>query len=571
MIKKLSTCHGERQMMEALNSTPSSIESIYEQALRRIVSGNRDPARDIFRLLVCDAGALEIPEIVDFAGLNTSRELSEICTSTLVRPGLDRSGKFGFSHPSVKEYLVSGKLSSNQDLSCFGCSIRGSNLYLTLRCVERLSTGKPGPFYQYAQRRLLSHYYKACEDPSFVADVLPVPKLLLDHFSSSDSKTFRNWRKRFPDGEAFDWPPEACPTPLHAALQRCPNLATAILNKNPADINRSSIYGTPLQLAIRTHHYNLVQLMLRLGADPDASPGSEGFGTAMFVAIECFRDWQLGIPELIFNKDLKATLDATYNDAGTPLHLASAYGHWPIVAMFTAPPCDINAVGGIFGDALQAAAALGHEKIVQTLLEYGANPNRLHGALGSAYLAAESGLSDSHKKIAALLEARSPPPSNDGALWLEAVKQARVQLSSDLQLRDIFITLVSAPGLDKKPPFSLPNSWQMQLHPPQQERLYVYRLTQRSSLLGKSLQPDHCLSSGLKAEIMRAFDQGEHCVWDDKSEPEEYNTRFAFHKHLLRALIHQLVIHVRALPLIPSCNSADQCIVWGCAQDNCSG
>jgi hypothetical protein len=37
--------------------------------------------------------------------------------------------------------------------------------------------------------------------------------------------------------------------------------------------------------------------------------------------------------------------------------------------------CDISCIGGDYGTALQAAAARGHEAIVQDLLQAGADPN----------------------------------------------------------------------------------------------------------------------------------------------------------------------------------------------------
>ncbi|TGZ78208.1 ankyrin, partial [Ascodesmis nigricans] len=49
---------------------------------------------------------------------------------------------------------------------------------------------------------------------------------------------------------------------------------------------------------------------------------------------------------------------------------------------------DVNAQGGAYGNALQAAASGGHEAVVRLLIELGADANAQGGAYGSALQAA---------------------------------------------------------------------------------------------------------------------------------------------------------------------------------------
>ena len=81
------------------------------------------------------------------------------------------------------------------------------------------------------------------------------------------------------------------------------------------------------------------------------------------------------------------------------LYTASSEGNYETVLSLYAQGADVNAQGRHYGNALQAAAAHGHEKITQLLLAKGANVNE-QGRYGTALQAAEQG---GHKEVAQLL------------------------------------------------------------------------------------------------------------------------------------------------------------------------
>ena len=62
---------------------------------------------------------------------------------------------------------------------------------------------------------------------------------------------------------------------------------------------------------------------------------------------------------------------------GNALQAASAEGHEKIVELLLKAGADVNAQGGGYGNALRAASAGGHEKIVELLLKAGADVNAL--------------------------------------------------------------------------------------------------------------------------------------------------------------------------------------------------
>lgn len=79
----------------------------------------------------------------------------------------------------------------------------------------------------------------------------------------------------------------------------------------------------------------------------------------------------------------------TADGTGTyPLIWASWYGHYGVVHLILNHGADVNAMGGIYGNALQAACFRGHEKIAQMLLDHGAEVNAQGGDYDNALFAA---------------------------------------------------------------------------------------------------------------------------------------------------------------------------------------
>jgi ankyrin repeat protein len=74
-----------------------------------------------------------------------------------------------------------------------------------------------------------------------------------------------------------------------------------------------------------------------------------------------------------------------------PLYYAALFGLANIVELLLERDADANAQGGRFGDALQAAAGLGHERTVKLLIAHGAHVNALKSPYGSAIQAASGG------------------------------------------------------------------------------------------------------------------------------------------------------------------------------------
>ncbi|KAH8801330.1 ankyrin repeat-containing domain protein, partial [Flagelloscypha sp. PMI_526] len=74
---------------------------------------------------------------------------------------------------------------------------------------------------------------------------------------------------------------------------------------------------------------------------------------------------------------------------GYLLHLAAYHGDQELVRLLVeSGRVNLNAIGGDYGTALEAAAARGHTGIVDQLLQANADPNIIGGDYGSALCAA---------------------------------------------------------------------------------------------------------------------------------------------------------------------------------------
>ncbi len=97
------------------------------------------------------------------------------------------------------------------------------------------------------------------------------------------------------------------------------------------------------------------------------------------------------IEHCLETSDCRSIIGRWGENYGTTLHAASLGGHEKIVQMLLEKGADVNAQGGKYGNALQAASAGGHDQVVQMLLDKGADVNAQGGICGNALQAASEG------------------------------------------------------------------------------------------------------------------------------------------------------------------------------------
>jgi len=117
-------------------------------------------------------------------------------------------------------------------------------------------------------------------------------------------------------------------------------------------------------------------------------------------------------------------VDSRDEDGRTALYWASELSHDKIVQMLLDRGADVNAQGGYYGSALQAASAEGHDKIVQMLLDRDADVNAQGGRYGDALLAASM---KGHEKIVQMLLDRGADVNAQGGRYGNALLAASMK------------------------------------------------------------------------------------------------------------------------------------------------
>jgi ankyrin repeat protein len=104
-----------------------------------------------------------------------------------------------------------------------------------------------------------------------------------------------------------------------------------------------------------------------------------------------------------------------------PLAYAAEHGHQEAAKWLLAKGASINAQGGYYGNALQAASYRGHEQIVEILLNKGADVNAQGGIYRNALQAASYG---GHKRIVEILLDKSAEVNAQGGFHRNALQAA---------------------------------------------------------------------------------------------------------------------------------------------------
>jgi hypothetical protein len=124
---------------------------------------------------------------------------------------------------------------------------------------------------------------------------------------------------------------------------------------------------------------------------------------ALYYASFLGLDWI--IYEILFAGDasgrkVEDIVNAQGGRYGNALQAASEGGHEAVVELLLDKGANVNAQGGDYGNALQAASQGGYKAIVKLLLDKGANVNAQGGVYGNALYAASEG---GHEAIVKLL------------------------------------------------------------------------------------------------------------------------------------------------------------------------
>lgn len=166
-----------------------------------------------------------------------------------------------------------------------------------------------------------------------------------------------------------------------------------------ADINaHSELHGSVLHAAV-CYAFEETAVEQIIDVNPLLSEERDNAPRAAAAATCCGRDV---IDQLL---EAGANVNAQGGQYGTALQAASAQGYEKIVTRLLEAGADVNAKSGCYGNALQAACARGHDIVVKLLLEAGADVNAQGGMLGTPLKAASIQSDEKLLIIKRLLEA----------------------------------------------------------------------------------------------------------------------------------------------------------------------
>jgi ankyrin repeat protein len=409
----LRQCH-RNDLRRILKELPQSLDETYQRILKEINDAYRKEAHRLFQCLVVAQRPLRVEELaevlaldVDAGGIprfnakrrreNHEAAVLSICSSLVSVVDHDGSRVVQFCHFSVKEFLMSDRLSSTEDISQFHISREPSHLILAQACLsvflsvdDRTSEDSAGdnPLSKYASEHWLEHALVG-EVELHIADALDC---LFDrdkpHFEALLRRAGMSRELRFSDKDPRLMLTPAFPLSV-AAKFGLSGLAKRLIVANP-QVTGYRFYGcTLLHLAVRDEETEVARLLLAHGADINSR---QDYPTPPHITpphiaspqhhSERLLDGSLDGSEEIENSLQNSSEESRnyYMSCGkewgfTPLHLAVSHGNLGLSQMLLEHEADVRMYDNSGDTPLHLAASVCHLEISRILLEYNAEVN----------------------------------------------------------------------------------------------------------------------------------------------------------------------------------------------------
>ena len=396
-LDTLRTCLKRTALLKALNQLPKTLDETYDRILLRIPEDYHHDAQIVLTLLAFSHRPITLAEVAEAVAIDLEQKsfdirnrlpdpcsVLKICSSLVTLSPFepkaiswetakfamnDESKELRFAHYSVKEYLLSRRVSSLtfqiRSDTAHGMIAQLCLIYLLSfhGVIQEHEPVKLQPFLQYSAR----YWHVHAKATQLANDITTFDLMSLLFYETNENILHNSLKVWNPDNSiGIVFPQLKFATRLYyASIFGLFELCRLLLDRG-AEVNaQSGVYCNALQAAASRGHEAIVRLLLERGAEVNAQGGGHRNG----LQAAAFRGHEVIVTLLL---ERGAEVNAQGGGHGNALQAAAFGGHEAIVRLLLERGADVNAQGVHYGNALLAAAFGGHEAIVRLLLERGA-------------------------------------------------------------------------------------------------------------------------------------------------------------------------------------------------------
>lgn len=411
-LESLKHCLRSR-VPHVLNELPDGLDETYGHVLKEIHKSNRGHVRRLLQCLAVARRPLRVDEAVailtfdpdaiegevltleaDLRPEDQEKELLSACPSLITIVGPYRSRVVQFSHSSVKEFLISDRLStSSEDISCYHILPEAAHttlaqvlLEVLLRLDDRINrwNAETIPLAQYAAEHWAFHARLGSPSSRLMGPM----KTLFD----PDKPYFAAWLQIYDpeilpifyfDNSRF-WDsrrntPKVLYYSVHCGIY---DLVEHLLKKHSQYINAiGGLFDYPLFVALHEQDTRIAELLIQHGANVEVHGKAEQ--TPLHEVITSRFNVSAVVDRVQVLLKHGADVNARDSELWTPLHLAADEGHFEVAQILLEHKADVNsrAVCGatplhLVGINRYFSGDSGRcPDLVQLFLEYGAEVN----------------------------------------------------------------------------------------------------------------------------------------------------------------------------------------------------
>jgi hypothetical protein len=377
-----------------LEELPESLDETYERILKEIRKPNQGHAHRLLQCLVAAVRPLRVKELAEVLAVDFNAEgipklnldwrwedqeeaVMSSCSSLvmIVKDGYSRIVQF--SHFSVKEFLTANRLAEPiRDVSRYYIRLEAAHTILAQACLgvllrldDRVDRDdiENFPLALYAAQHWATH--------ARFKNASPHIKDGMECLFDADKPHFATWLWIYNEdrnGRSLSTmrseTPEAVPL-YYAARLGFRDLAEHLIAEYPEHVkSRGGIEETPMHVAARTGHADILSLLVEHGADLDAR--GAGDWTPLHEA-----SWRGNLEAGRCLLDCGVDIDAQDSNGRTALYLTVDHAQVEFARMLLERGARVNTHGADGWTPLHLAVGNGHIQVVRLLLEHGADVN----------------------------------------------------------------------------------------------------------------------------------------------------------------------------------------------------